>query len=338
MMNDPVRATREVPERARSGQATGRLDIRWLAGQVALPSSEGMEEGALHELQRRFEAVLEAGTDDLAASEEAALRTSLQDVVDLLAATLRGGTGLPPVVTVEPAGARAVPVRGAWTGTGVDVSVDARNLSGALSSLAGFSVTARPGSDAPAGAGPQTPAVSMSAVSPDGDGCSTPGPATHSLPRGVTGFQLSDSPDAKDWLGPLALPDALWGPAIRPVMDTAAAGTPASAPTEPAHRVWRQVEDAATRMTVLSATAGNPHVRLDIDPRVLPGVQVVMQFAGGRLQVEFICAFDASRRNLRAVAQRELGGTASRLGVDLLMKLRADGADEGEAEYLHAAA
>jgi hypothetical protein len=77
-------------------------------------------------------------------------------------------------------------------------------------------------------------------------------------------------------------------------------------------------------------------MRIEIDPRLLPGVQVNIHFMDGRLQVEFNCSQDASRRRLRSVASREVAGAANRLGVDVLVSLRSDDAEDSDTEFLHA--
>ncbi len=101
----------------------------------------------------------------------------------------------------------------------------------------------------------------------------------------------------------------------------------------------------ALRMAAGTGANGAHQIRIEIDPRLLPGVQVVLQMSAGQMQMEFVCANDVSRRRLRAAAQRELGPMASRLGCPVQVTLRADGPDAGaatgrgdDAEYLHAAA
>jgi hypothetical protein len=101
----------------------------------------------------------------------------------------------------------------------------------------------------------------------------------------------------------------------------------------------------ALRMAAGTGANGAHQIRMEIDPRLLPGVQVTLQMSAGQMQMEFVCANDASRRRLRAAAQRELGPMASRLGCPVQVTLRADGPDAGaaaggsdDAEHLHAAA
>lgn len=134
-----------------------------------------------------------------------------------------------------------------------------------------------------------------------------------------------------------------------PLPLSAGANTSPAAPSPGApggaEAVWRQVQDMAMRMAAGTGTNGAHQIRLEIDPRLLPGVQVVLQMSAGQMQMEFVCSNDASRRRLRAAAQRELGPMASRLGCPVQVTLRADGPDAGaatgrgdDAEYLHAAA
>lgn len=132
-----------------------------------------------------------------------------------------------------------------------------------------------------------------------------------------------------------------------PLSALANASPAAPSPGAPggAEAVWRQVQDMALRMAAGTGASGAHQIRLEIDPRLLPGVQVVLQMSAGQMQMEFVCSNDASRRRLRAAAQRELGPMASRLGCPVQVTLRADGPDAGaatgrgdDAEYLHAAA
>lgn len=131
-----------------------------------------------------------------------------------------------------------------------------------------------------------------------------------------------------------------------PLSALANASPAAPSPGAPggAEAVWRQVQDMALRMAAGTGASGAHQIRLEIDPRLLPGVQVVLQMSAGQMQMEFVCSNDASRRRLRAAAQRELGPMASRLGCPVQVTLRADGPDAGaatgrgdDAEYLHAA-
>ncbi len=125
----------------------------------------------------------------------------------------------------------------------------------------------------------------------------------------------------------------------------ASPAAPAPGASGGAEAVWRQVQDMALRMAAGTGANGAHQIRIEIDPRLLPGVQVVLQMSAGQMQMEFVCANDVSRRRLRAAAQRELGPMASRLGCPVQVTLRADGPDAGaatgrgdDAEYLHAAA
>jgi hypothetical protein len=89
---------------------------------------------------------------------------------------------------------------------------------------------------------------------------------------------------------------------------------------------------------------GVHQIRLEIDPRLLPGVQVVMQVFSGQVQLEFICGNEQSRRRLRAVAQREVGSMADRLGRAVEVSLRGVDSSEagnwtdGHPEFMHAGA
>ena len=129
--------------------------------------------------------------------------------------------------------------------------------------------------------------------------------------------------------GPLVLP------AWTPVVPASASEPPSAAP---AHAVWAQVEQLAQRMMVAPSPGGGQQMRIEIDPRLLPGVQVNIHFMEGRLQMEFLCSQDASRRRLRSVASREVAGAAGRLGVDVLVSLRSDDTEESDTEFLHASA
>lgn len=130
-----------------------------------------------------------------------------------------------------------------------------------------------------------------------------------------------------------------------PLSDPAPATSTATTPPAPgaAEVVWRQVQDMALRMAAGTGANGAHQIRMEIDPRLLPGVQVVLQMSAGQMQMEFICASDVSRRRLRAAAQRELGPMAARLGCPVQVTLRAQGpgasaSDGDDAEYLHGTA
>ncbi len=120
--------------------------------------------------------------------------------------------------------------------------------------------------------------------------------------------------------------------------------TPLAPPSPPrsAELAWQQVQAMAQRLAVGRGPEGVHQIRVEIDPRLLPGVQVVMQAAAGQLQLDFVCSNEQSRRRLRVVAQREMAGMASRLGCPVQVTLSAaptsDAGEggEGSPEYLHA--
>ena len=330
----------------------------------ALASASGDAAQRLELSRQRFEAALEAAREQPSPGSESELRTSLQDVVDLLATALQHRGSQPPVVTVGGRDGNASRVRAAWTGSGLEVTVDGARLGtvttppGALAaSASGASgpsaatafilnatpvAVALPANLAEAGAGPSVAPGPAQVAASSGTSVAAFGEvAIESLAGGLVPAavaELSDASGATERLFAQAAGEsaqalaARWIPGVPDLQPTAAS------PAGPADKVWQQVEAAATRMQVTPSLAGGQQVRLDIDPRLLPGVQVVLQFTSGRLQMDFICSQEASRRRLRAVAGRELGGAAGRLGVDVLMSLRSDAQDEAGTEFMHAAA
>lgn len=114
------------------------------------------------------------------------------------------------------------------------------------------------------------------------------------------------------------------------------------APPRPVELAWQQVQAMAQRLAVGRGPEAVHQIRVEIDPRLLPGVQAVMQVMAGQLQLEFVCSNEQSRRRLRVVAQREMAGMASRLGCPVQVTLSTaptSGAGEGgeeSPEYLHA--
>ncbi len=103
--------------------------------------------------------------------------------------------------------------------------------------------------------------------------------------------------------------------------------------------VWRQVREAIERLEVSTGPAGVTQIRMDFSPQAIPGVQALVQQVAGRIQVDLIVSSEQSRRRLRTVIERELSGTAERLGRSVEVTLRsADDADDESAESLHAGA
>ncbi len=156
--------------------------------------------------------------------------------------------------------------------------------------------------------------------------------------------RLNDPLDALT-LGGAATPTQPPLPLPLPAVANASLAAPTPGAPSGAEAVWRQVQDMALRMAAGTGANGAHQIRMEIDPRLLPGVQVTLQMSAGQMQMEFVCSNDVSRRRLRAAAQRELGAMASRLGCPVQVTLRADGPDAGaatgrgdDAEYLHAAA
>ena len=66
---------------------------------------------------------------------------------------------------------------------------------------------------------------------------------------------------------------------------------------------------------------------MEIRPEILPGVRVLLHELHGRIQVDFICSVEASRRALGAVARREAGELARRCRRDVLVRIQAE--DDG---------
>lgn len=82
------------------------------------------------------------------------------------------------------------------------------------------------------------------------------------------------------------------------------------------------------RLLVSNGEDGKRAVRLDLKDDALPGVSIAIEENEGRLQVEFVCAAESSRRRL-AQALPEMAATlAERLQRDVLMRVRTDDEDD----------
>ncbi len=345
MMNDPGPTSVERPARP--------APPPWIAAGSATP---GAPVEPMDTLRLRFEAALRAEADESTGDETGAAsgpRTSLQDLVDLLAATLQSGAGPLHGLSLGEAGGAAPAARAAWAGQGWQIALGSDAARGAEGSGSDI-VFITPSALAATGEAVALPALRPVAL---GVAPATPGPAESLGAAWVitsgpisavvqdadlgTGSQgLGEGPDGAEPLSPDAIAAAGWADPLS-LRIAAPSDGPASmsgAVSGPSEKVWQQVEAVAHRMTVAPSLAGGQQVRLDIDPRLLPGVQVVLQFSSGRLQVDFICSQEASRRRVRSVAHRELAGAAGRLGVDVMMTLRSEESDEADAECLHAAA
>lgn len=88
------------------------------------------------------------------------------------------------------------------------------------------------------------------------------------------------------------------------------------------------LQETVSDLKVYKGDAGMSQVRLDIKPEFLPGVRVILQEAGGRIQVDFICLAESSRRLLGSVARREATEMARRCGRDLLLRVHSDEDDQ----------
>jgi flagellar hook-length control protein FliK len=84
------------------------------------------------------------------------------------------------------------------------------------------------------------------------------------------------------------------------------------------------IQQTVSDLKVFEGNVGTSQVRLDIKPELLPGVRVIVQEAGGRIQVDFICSAESSRRLLGAVARREATDMARRCRRDLLLRVQSE--------------
>ncbi len=125
---------------------------------------------------------------------------------------------------------------------------------------------------------------------------------------GVTPLSLLPVSQAPLTLGPQ-------GPA--PAMAETTHSLPPGALTD-----W--IQQTVSDLRVFEGNVGTSQVRLDIKPELLPGVRVIVQEAGGRIQVDFICSAESSRRLLGAVARREATDMARRCRRDLLLRVQSE--------------
>jgi len=90
------------------------------------------------------------------------------------------------------------------------------------------------------------------------------------------------------------------------------------------------LQEAVIRLASGPSVPGATQVRLEFKADFLPGVTAIFQKAGGRIQVDFFCAVEASRQLLGAITRREVGEVARRCRRDLLLRIHAH--DEEQAE------
>lgn len=87
------------------------------------------------------------------------------------------------------------------------------------------------------------------------------------------------------------------------------------------------LQQAVSALQVGEGVGGVQQVRLDIKPELIPGVRVILQEVGGRVQVDFICSVEASRQRLGAVAQREATEIARRCRREMVLRVLTETED-----------
>lgn len=199
---------------------------------------------------------------------------------------------------------------------------------------------------------PPGPAAAL--IQPVVEGEPTPGLAPEPAPDSISKPLIpAKAKQAEDRSAPATTPlsdqaagGAPLGPTLRLQVATSVAQPLSATPPDRTATAlaWQQVQAVAERMSVGMGPSGVPQVRLDIDPRLLPGVQATIQVLAGQVHLEFVCATDQVRRRLRTVAHREIEGMAARVGMPVLVTLRSgdwSGAEDGvveDEERMHAGA
>ena len=105
-------------------------------------------------------------------------------------------------------------------------------------------------------------------------------------------------------------------------------GSVAAAPPAADRALSRQLNESLQRLMVDDAVAGGKQVRMELAEDVLPGVTVTIQEKEGRVQVDFICAAEASRLRLNAALPEQAPLLAERLRRDVLLRVQADDEDD----------
>lgn len=163
-------------------------------------------------------------------------------------------------------------------------------------------------------------------------------------PRGGDRFQAGMA-DLKAASTPDASPLADDQPASRQASEVPLAGggglpgtapllsgatTQAQAAAEPRMLPAQVIEDTVARLMVGVDRDGAHQVRVELRHELMPGVRMVLQEAGGRVQIDLICAVEASRSRLSAISSREIGDIARRCKRDLLVRVQSEESADAE--------
>jgi hypothetical protein len=132
----------------------------------------------------------------------------------------------------------------------------------------------------------------------------------------------SDGSDPLALAASAAQPVAL--PLMTPVLQELAPGMTEKTLSLTPGALTDWLQQTVADLKVFKGDSGMSQIHLDIKPELLPGVRVILQEAGGRIQVDFICTVESSRRVLGAVAQREANEMAKRCRRDLLLRVCSD--------------
>ena len=124
--------------------------------------------------------------------------------------------------------------------------------------------------------------------------------------------------DAQPTLGAPPSPFSLFQPA------GALSHEIAGAPLEHHEEVMGDLNDGVERLMVGDGSSGNRQVRMELKDEFLPGVSVTIQELEGRLQVDFICSVEDSRRKLNCALSDMSQTLAQRLGREILMRVQTD--------------
>ena len=81
------------------------------------------------------------------------------------------------------------------------------------------------------------------------------------------------------------------------------------------------LEPLLERLMVEDRLGGGRQVRMELKDEVLPGVSVLIQEAGGRLQVTFVCRLEPPRERLTRLAPEQARALAERLGREVLLQV-----------------
>jgi len=159
------------------------------------------------------------------------------------------------------------------------------------------------------------------AVRPDPAVTHEQDPAIASVAISDASFQADTQPVSLQ-TGDVASPG--WG--VLPAASSMPPGVMTQASEAGAPKVLPEqvIEQAVARLMVGVDRDGAKQVRVELRNEWMPGVRMVLQEAGGRVQIDLICSVEASRHRLSAISSREVGDIARRCKRDLLVRVRSE--------------